>query len=160
MAEGLLAAHPTDEALASSIPTTDETRKQEFAEMLGAANTRKLSTSGASASGRSEKPLVVVEVDHVAGVNRVATARTIEARTGVRDLATTRPQMQHGLYTLVPEPPPDPGVLPRIPVTVRSDRELSVGNQIWVQQECWEIVDRHAPLDEAPQRSAFLCATL
>jgi hypothetical protein len=45
-------------------------------------------------------------------------------------------------------------------VTVRSDRELSVGNQIWVQQECWELVERHAPLDDAPQRSAFLCATL
>jgi len=104
MAEGLLAAHPTDEALASSIPTTDDTRKQKFAQMLNvkleqgyriesqgdteavlftqgsrhwfglfgrgegarqmisvdehsAANTRKLSTSGASASGRSEKPL-------------------------------------------------------------------------------------------------------
>jgi hypothetical protein len=42
---------------------------------------------------------------------------------------------------------------------VRSDRELDVGNQIWVQQECWELVKRHAPLDEAPQRSAFLCTT-
>ena len=103
MAEGLLAAHQTGEALASSIPTTDDTRKQKFAQMLnvneqgyriesqsdteavlftqgrghwfglfgrgegarqmisvdehGAANTGKLSTSGASASGRSEKPL-------------------------------------------------------------------------------------------------------
>jgi hypothetical protein len=101
----------------------------------------------------------VVEVDHAADVNQVATARTVEVRAGVRDLTMTRTQMQQGLYTLIPEPPANPGVLQRIPVTVRSDRELSVGNQIWVQQECWEIVDRHAPLDDAPQRSAFLCTT-
>lgn len=62
-------------------------------------------------------------------------------------------------YTLVPAPPADPDVQQRLPVSVRSDRELSVGNQIWVQQECWEIVESHAPLDGAPQRPAFLCAT-
>jgi hypothetical protein len=44
-------------------------------------------------------------------------------------------------------------------VTVRCERELTVGDQIWVQQECWELVDRHAPLDETPERDAFLCAT-
>ena len=34
MAEGLLAADPTDEALVASIPTTVDTRKQRFAQML------------------------------------------------------------------------------------------------------------------------------
>jgi len=63
-------------------------------------------------------------------------------------------------YTLVPAPPADPGVQQRLPVTVRSDRELRIGNQIWVEQECWELVDPHAPLDDASQRVAFLCATL
>ncbi len=34
MAEGLLAAHPTDEALAASVPTLVDTTKQKLAEML------------------------------------------------------------------------------------------------------------------------------
>jgi len=68
--------------------------------------------------------------------------------------------MRPCLYTLVPAPPADPSVPQRLPVTVRCDRELSLGHQIWVQQACWEIAARHAPSDDAPLRSAFLCATL
>jgi len=67
--------------------------------------------------------------------------------------------VDRGLYTLVPAPPRDPSVPQRLTLTVRSDRELGVGNQVWVQQECWELVEKHAPLDDAPQRAAFLCAT-
>jgi hypothetical protein len=90
------------------------------------------------------KTLLTDEADHVGAVNRVTKART---------------QIQPSLCTLVPEPHVDPTVVQRLPVTVRSDRELSVGNQVWVQQECWEVVAIHAPLDDAPQRAAFLCAT-
>ena len=67
--------------------------------------------------------------------------------------------MKPCLYTLVPASPADPSVAQRPPVTVRSDRELGVGNQIWVQQECWELVESHAPLEDAPERSAFFCST-
>jgi hypothetical protein len=88
--------------------------------------------------------LLTVEVDQAVAVNRVTKARA---------------QIQPCLYTLVPEPQVDPTVVRRLPVTVRCDRELGVGNQIWVQQECWEVVASHAPLDDAPQRAAFLCAT-
>jgi hypothetical protein len=45
-------------------------------------------------------------------------------------------------------------------VTVRSDRKLTVGSQIWAQQECWELVQRRDSLDDAAQRPAFLCAAL
>jgi hypothetical protein len=67
--------------------------------------------------------------------------------------------VDRGLYTLVPAPPGDPSVPQQPTVTVRSDRELGVGNQVWVQQECWELVEKQAPSDDAPQRSAFLCTT-
>jgi len=67
--------------------------------------------------------------------------------------------MQPCLYTLVPAPNADPGVPQRLPVTVRCERALGVGNQIWVQHECWELVARDAAPDDAPQRAAFLCAT-
>ena len=103
---------------------------------------------------------MTVEVDHVAAVNRVTTARTVESRAGRRNLTKARAETQASLYTLVPTPQVDPSVVQRLPVTVRCDRELSVGNQVWVQQECWELVETHAPMDDAPQRSAFLCATL
>jgi len=103
--------------------------------------------------------LLAVEVDHAANVDRVIPARTAEAGAGRRYLTKARAQMQPCLYTLVPAPNADPSVLQRLPVTVRCDRELSLGNQIWVQQECWEIAERHAPLDDIPQRTAFLCAT-
>jgi hypothetical protein len=59
------------------------------------------------------------------------------------------------LYTLAPAPNADPGVPQRLPVTVRCERALGVGIQIWVQHECWELVAR----DAAPERAAFLCAT-
>ena len=62
-----------------------------------------------------------------------------------------RTQIQQRLYTLVPAPPAC------VPVTVRSDRELGVGSQLWVQRDCWEILDDHAPLEDAPERTAFLC---
>ena len=71
----------------------------------------------------------------------------------------SRAQTQR-LYSLIPAPPADPAVLQRPPVTVRSARELAVGSQIWAQQECWELVERHVPLDDAPQLPAFLCAAL
>ena len=74
-------------------------------------------------------------------------------------LTKPRARRQACLYTLVPSPPADPSVLQRPPVTVRWERELSVGDQIWVQQECWELVETLAPLEETPERSAFLCAT-
>jgi hypothetical protein len=105
------------------------------------------------------RSLLAVEVDHAANVDRVIPARTVEAGAGRRHLTKARAQMQPCLYTLVPTPNADPSVLQRLPVTVRCDRELSLGNQIWVQQECWEIAERHAPLDDTPQRTAFLCAT-
>jgi hypothetical protein len=94
-----------------------------------------------------------------AGVDRVATARTVEARAGTRLLVQARAHMKPCLYTLVPASPADPSVAQRPPVTVRSDRELGVGNQIWVQQECWELVESHAPPGDAPERSAFFCST-
>ena len=68
-------------------------------------------------------------------------------------------QVQAALYTLVPAPDADPDVSQRPPVTVRSDRELAVGNQVWVQQECWELVEPHASVEDAPERVAFLCST-
>ena len=67
--------------------------------------------------------------------------------------------MKPCLYTLVPASPADPSIAQRPSVTVRSDRELGVGNQIWVQQECWELVESHAPLEDSPERSAFFCST-
>ena len=42
---------------------------------------------------------------------------------------------------------------------MRSDRELGIGSQIWAQQECWELVESHAPLEDTPERAAFLCTT-
>jgi hypothetical protein len=68
-------------------------------------------------------------------------------------------QVQAALYTLVPAAHDDPNVPQRVPVTVRSDRELGVGSQIWVQQECWELVEPHAPVEDTPERVAFLCST-
>jgi len=68
-------------------------------------------------------------------------------------------QVQAALYTLVPAPDADPDVSQRPPVTVRSDRELAVGNQVWVQQECWELVEPHASVEDTPERVAFLCTT-
>ena len=44
-------------------------------------------------------------------------------------------------------------------MTVRSDRELTVGSQIWAQQECWELVEAQAPLEDT-QHPAFLCAAV
>ena len=44
-------------------------------------------------------------------------------------------------------------------MTVRSDRALDVESQVWVQQECWELVERCAVPDDAPQQAAFVCAT-
>ena len=63
------------------------------------------------------------------------------------------------LYTLVPEADVDPDARARLPVTVRSERDLRIGSQIWVQQECWELIETHAAPTDAPERSAFLCAT-
>jgi hypothetical protein len=68
-------------------------------------------------------------------------------------------QVQAALYTLIPAPHDDQNVPQRLPVTVRSDRELGVGSQVWVQQECWELVEPHASVDDAPERVAFLCST-
>jgi hypothetical protein len=42
---------------------------------------------------------------------------------------------------------------------MRCDRNLDVESQVWVQQECWELLERCAAVDEAPQRDAFLCGT-
>jgi hypothetical protein len=67
--------------------------------------------------------------------------------------------MQPCLYTLVPAPNADPSVSQRLPVTVRCERALGVGSQIWVQHECWQLVAREAAPDDAPQHAAFLCAT-
>ena len=67
--------------------------------------------------------------------------------------------MQPCLYTLVPAPNADPSVLQRLPVTVRCERALGVGSQVWDQHECWELVATDAAPDDAPQRAAFLCAT-
>jgi hypothetical protein len=63
------------------------------------------------------------------------------------------------MYTLVPAPHVDPSVGQRLPVTVRCERELRIGSQVWVQHECWELMESHAAPHDAPQRSAFLCAT-
>jgi hypothetical protein len=78
----------------------------------------------------------------------------------VADAAVESRARTQRLYSLISAPPADPEVLHRPPVTVRSDRELTVGSQIWARQECWELVERHASLDDAPQRPAFLCAAL
>ena len=94
-------------------------------------------------------------MDRAADVDRVILARTIEARDGTRLVTNARTQVQSCLYTLIPSAPADPSVVQRPPVTVRCDRELAVGNQIWVQDECWELVSRHAALEVTPQRSAF-----
>jgi hypothetical protein len=96
-----------------------------------------------------ERTPLAVDVDQVASPNRATTAPTLGAR------AETQPC----LYTLLPAPHVDPTVPQRLPVTVRCDRELRVGDQVWVQQECWELVETHAPLDDDAQRPAFLCAT-
>jgi hypothetical protein len=42
---------------------------------------------------------------------------------------------------------------------MRCDRKLDVESQVWVQQECWELLERCAALDDAPQPAAFFCAT-
>jgi len=98
--------------------------------------------------------------DQVAEADRVTAARTAAVRTdGRAGLTRSGARRQPCLYTLVPSPPADPNVVQRPPVTVRCERELNVGDQIWVQQECWELVETSAPLDESPGRSAFLCAT-
>ena len=53
----------------------------------------------------------------------------------------------------------DPSGRQRLPLTVRCERELRIGNQVWVQQECWELTERDAAPEDAPQLLAFLCAT-
>jgi hypothetical protein len=69
-------------------------------------------------------------------------------------------QTHQRLYSLIPVLPADPEAPQRLPVTVRSDRELSVGSQVWAQQECWELVERIDSLEDTQERPAFLCATL
>jgi len=101
---------------------------------------------------RSEAPAAVDATD-ADGANRMQTKR--------RPVTGSRKQLTPCLYTLVPAPPPEPSVGKQVPVTVtvRCERELDIGSQVWVQQECWELVERHAPPDDAPERRAFLCAT-
>jgi hypothetical protein len=98
-------------------------------------------------------------VGHPAEVSRVSDAGTVEARAGRRSVTKARARVQPCLYTLVPAPNADPGVPQRLPVTVRCERALRVGSQVWVQHECWELVARDVAPDDAPQRAAFLCAT-
>lgn len=86
-------------------------------------------------------------------------ARTVEARAGRRTLTRASAQVQACLYTLVPAPDADPSVPQQPAVTVRCDRALGIGSQVWVQSECWELVARDAAPDDAPERSAFLCST-
>ena len=74
-------------------------------------------------------------------------------------MSTVASQPRPCLYTLVPQPDVDPSVRPRLPVTVRCERELRIGSQIWLQQECWEVTERHAAPSDTPERAAFLCAT-
>jgi hypothetical protein len=74
-------------------------------------------------------------------------------------LTKTSTQLRTRLYTLVPAPDADPSARQRPPVTVRCDRQLDVESQIWVQQECWQLLETCAALDDAPQRASFLCAT-
>ena len=74
-------------------------------------------------------------------------------------MSTVARQPRPCLYTLVPQPDVDPSVRPRLPVTVRCERELRIGSQIWLQQECWEITKRYAAPGDTPQRAAFLCTT-
>jgi hypothetical protein len=97
-------------------------------------------------------------VDHPT-VGRVTKARTLEAQAGRRALTKARARFEPRLYKLVPAPNADPDVLQQLAATVRCERALGVGNQVWVQQECWELVARVAAPDDAPQRAAFLCAT-
>ena len=52
-----------------------------------------------------------------------------------------------------------PGRPQRLPLTVRSDRDLGIGRPIWAQQECWELVESRGPLEDSPERVAFLCDT-
>jgi hypothetical protein len=101
----------------------------------------------------------VAKLDHAAAASQVAADLIVTARSGTRYLTKARAQIQQRLYTLVPAPSNDPSVPDRLPVTVRSDRELSVGNQIWVQGDCWEMLESHSPLDDTPERAAFLCDT-
>jgi hypothetical protein len=68
-------------------------------------------------------------------------------------------QGQQRRYTLFPAPPADPTVAARPPVIVRSERELGVGSQVWIQQECWELLESHAPPDDATRHLAFSCTT-
>ena len=110
------------------------------------------------ASQAEAKSLAPVEVDSAADVRQVA-ARTVEARDGGRSLTKTLAQPRPCLYTRVPAANVNPSDRQRLPLTVRCERELRIGSQIWVQQECWEIAERHPAPDDAPQRSAFLCAT-
>jgi hypothetical protein len=88
-------------------------------------------------------------------VDDLGTATTRKPRSP----AGARARVQSSLYTLIPSVPADPSVAERVPLTVRCDRDLAVGNQIWVQSECWEVVSRQAALDDAPERAVFLCAT-
>ena len=63
------------------------------------------------------------------------------------------------LYTLAPAPDADPAVPQPPAVTVRCERVLGIGSQVWVQSECWELVAKDTASVETPERAAFLCAT-
>jgi hypothetical protein len=76
-----------------------------------------------------------------------------------RPLTRARDHLTPCVYTLVPAPHADPSLEERPPATVRSERELRIGDQVWVQHECWELLEKHAPPYDVPERPAFLCAT-
>ena len=105
------------------------------------------------------RSLASVDVEHRADARRFDDAGTVEARAGRRSLTRTRAQAQASLYTLVPAPDADPSVPQQLAVTVRCERALDIGSQVWVQHECWELVATDAAPDDAPERAAFLCST-
>jgi hypothetical protein len=88
-----------------------------------------------------------------------ARRETVDAQGPQRHASAARSHPRPRLYTLVPAPDVDPSVAQRLPVTVRCERDLGIGSQVWVQHECWELVERHPTPDDTPQRAAFLCAT-
>lgn len=74
-------------------------------------------------------------------------------------MSSASAQLQRRLYRLVPAPDADPDAPQQPPATLRCDRELDVGSQVWVQQECWELLERCPAPEGAAEQAAFVCAT-
>ena len=153
--------------LAASTPTTIDTRKQKLAEMINAkieqgyriesqGDTEAVLYTESRRHGSACLPEAATALGRSSRSTSKARRPHESSRVATRYPSKPSAQTEQRLYTLVPPPPIDADDPQRLPLTVRSDRDLCIGSQIWAQQECWELVESHAPLEDSPERVAFL----